>query len=68
MVYIEESTPKYTQNIFIMDEEIKKQMSSTNKKGTGWLNQTKYSMCGNYSTSNMIPLTNVQARLYAYRS
>lgn len=42
-----------------MDEEIKKQMSSTNKKGTVELTQIKYSMFGSYTTNNMTPMTNV---------
>lgn len=42
-----------------MDEEIKKQMSSTNKKGTVESTQIKYSMFGSYTTNNMTPMTNV---------
>lgn len=53
-----------SKNSFIMDEEIKKQMSSTNKKGTFGLIQRKYSMCVSYSTSNMTLMTNVYEFLW----
>lgn len=46
-----------------MDEEIRKQMSSTNKKGTFELIQKKYSMFVSCNTNNMIHTTNVHYQL-----
>ena len=42
-----------------MDEEIKKQMSSTNKKGLLHLMQRKYLMSASYNINNMIHMRNV---------
>ncbi len=43
-----------------MDEEIRKQMSSTNKKGMLYATQKRFSTCGNFSTSNLNPMINVK--------